>query len=183
MSLSLQSLRYQFDQESNRAMSLPMAGAIVWAIIGVLGWVLEPYTALFAMLFLSGAIFPLGLLFAYFRNEKLLNTQNPLAKLIGSCVLMVNLLWALHIPLIIYAPEFLPLSLGIGLGLHWVVYSWVVQHPVGVMHAVIRTLVLLVLWVALPEWRMIALPFAITAVYMLSLVQMQRRPLTENSKT
>lgn len=29
MSLSLQSLRYQFDQESNRAMSLPMAGAIV----------------------------------------------------------------------------------------------------------------------------------------------------------
>ena len=30
---------------------------------------------------------------------------------------------------------------------------------------------------------MVALPFAITAMYMLSLVQMQRLPLTENSKT
>lgn len=43
---------------------------------------------------------------------------------------MVNLLWAVHIPLFIYVPEFVPLSLGISLGLHSIIYSWIVQHPV-----------------------------------------------------
>ncbi|WP_376712343.1 DUF7010 family protein, partial [Acinetobacter baumannii] len=53
---------------------------------------------------------------AKLRGERLLESTNPLAKLMGVCVMMVNLLWALHIPLLLQAPQFIPLSLGIALG-------------------------------------------------------------------
>ncbi len=43
-----------------------------------------------------------------------------------------------------------PLSLGIGLGLGWVVLSWVIRHPVATIHAVLRTALVPGLWWALP---------------------------------
>lgn len=61
----------------------------------------------------------------------------------GLSVLMVNLLWALHIPLFLFVPEFLPLSVCIGLGLYWIVCSWIIQHPLGLIHVLLRTAVVL----------------------------------------
>ena len=89
----------------------------------------------------------------------------------GLSVLMVNLLWALHIPLFLYAPEFLPLSVGIGLGLHWIVYSWIIQHPVGLIHAILRTVLVLLAWFIFPESRLFATkrnPLLLLAVIVLA---------------
>lgn len=67
--------------------------------------------------------------------------------------LMVSLLWAVHITLLFAAPSFIPLTLGIRLGLHWVIFSWIIDHPVGIIHAVVRTALVTAAWRLLPDAR------------------------------
>ena len=178
---TLTDLRADFEQRSNRSISLPIAGAIVWLIVAVLGTVLPLNAAVFALVFATGGIFPLGLLVAKLRNEDLLTNPNPLAKLMGTCVLMVNLLWALHIPLLIKAPIFVPLSLGIGLGLHWMVYSWIIGHPLGYVHAILRTLGLVAVWFLFPSNVVTACAMVVVAAYCVTLFQMATRSVVGNS--
>lgn len=109
------------------------------------------------------------------RHEELLTNPNPLAKLMGICVLMVNLLWALHIPLLMKAPLFVPLSVGIALGLHWTVYPWIIRHPLGYVHAVVRTLALVAVWFLFPEHVVAACALVVVLVYCVTLLQMATR--------
>lgn len=95
----------------------------------------------------------------------------------GVCVMMVNLLWALHIPLLLQAPQFIPLSLGIALGLHWMVYSWIIAHPLGYRHAMLRTLGLLAVWFIFPFHPVTAPAAVVVLAYAITLAEMRMRPL------
>lgn len=154
---------------------MPLAGAIVWSFVGLVSLKFSFHSSIYILLFSTGAILPIAMVIARFRKEDLLSSNNPLAKLMGLCVLMVNLLWGVHIPLVVYAPEFAPLSIGIGLGLHWVVYSWIIRHPLGIIHAVLRTLMVVGAWYFFPETRIIAVSAAIVLAYFISLIQMCTR--------
>jgi len=183
--MTLDEYRREIEVAANRSVSMPIAGAIVWLVIALLSTRFNERTGVLILLFASGAIFPLALAIARVRGEALLapRSQNPLAKLMVLCVLMVNLLWAVHIPLFLYAPTFVPLSLGIGLGLHWIIYSWIVQHPVGMLHAVLRTILVVVAWFVFPEQRLLAIGLVIVFAYAISIWQMFTRPLsTSHSK-
>ncbi len=175
--MTLEALRADFESATNRSISMPVAGAIVWTLVGLASTQLSERASLLTLLFATGAIFPIALLIAQVRKENLVSSPNPLAKLMGYCVLMVNLLWAVHIPLFLQAPEYLSLSLGIGLGLHWVVYSWIIQHPVGIIHAILRTILVLLAWYAFPDFRLLAVSGVIVVVYLWSIYQMVARPI------
>ena len=172
---TLADLRADFDERSRGSLSLPVAGLVVWACIGVLGLVLPPASASLGLVFATGAIFPLAMGVARLRGEQLIENTNPLARLMGTCVLMVNLLWALHIPLLMQAPQFVPLSLGVALGLHWMVYSWIIRHPLGYQHAILRTVGLVAVWFAVPGNRVTASAAVVVAAYALTVVQMRAR--------
>lgn len=154
---------------------MPIAGMIAWSAIAVAGAMLPFKAALLMMMAITGAIFPLALLIARFRREDLVSRDNPLSKLMGLCILMVNLLWVVHLSLYFGAPQYVPLSLGIALGLHWIVYSWIINHSLGVIHAVLRTCLLVILWLMFPDQRVAAVAIAIVCVYIVSLVQMATR--------
>lgn len=174
---SIEQMRADFERRSQRSISMPLAGMLVWLFIAVFGFFLESKLAIYVLLFSSGAIFPLALLIAKFRQEDLMSRTNPLSALMGYCVLMVNLLWAVHIPLLFNEPKLLPLSLAIALGLHWVVYSWIVQHPLGIIHAVLRTLMALSAFFLFPENSLSAIALAVVFAYMISLWMMLRREI------
>ena len=133
------------------------------------------------LMFGTGAIFPLALLVARLRGEQLIENTNPLARLMGACVFMVNLLWAVHLPLAARAPAFVPLSVGIGLGLHWVVYSWITRHPVGYTHASLRTAAVLAAWLMFPDRAVTGCAFAVVMAYGLALYQMATRPIPQSA--
>lgn len=173
---TLDELRAEFDQRAKRSLSLPLAGLAVWSCVAVLGILLPPKSATLALVFATGAIFPLAMAIARMRGEQLLENSNPLAKLMGVCVLMVNLLWAVHIPLLVYAPQFVPLSLGTALGLHWMVYSWIIGHPLGYRHAIVRTVGLVAVWLAFPEQRVTASAVVVVAAYAMTVIEMRTRP-------
>lgn len=172
---TLNSLRTDFDSRAKWSLSMPIGGLIVWSAIAVLGAFLPLKAGVLAMVFATGAIFPIAMLIARFRGEQLMDNPNPLARLMATCVVMVNLLWAIHIPLVVYAPTFVPLSLGVGLGLHWMVYSWIIAHPLGYQHAVVRTIGLLAVWFAFPAHLVSASAIVIVATYVMSLYQMHAR--------
>jgi hypothetical protein len=177
MNETLHELRLAYERETNRSLAMPLAGALVWLVIAVFGYLLAENRATVVMLFGTGLIFPVALLIGKLRGENLTGRLNPLSRLMGLSVLMVNLLWAVHLPLLIGAPRFFPLSLGIGLGIHWIVYSWIIQHPVGLIHAILRTGLVVTAWSAFPSRRMLAVPAVIVIVYLISLVLMVRRPI------
>ena len=173
--MTLEEYRSDFNAAAKGSVSMPIAGACVWLAVAIISTQFDERTGVLILLFGSGAIFPLALAIARLRGEALMSSDNPLAKLMGLCVLMVNLLWAVHIPLFLYAPAFVPLSLGVGLGLHWIVWSWIVQHPLGIVHAVLRTILVAVAWFAFPESRLFAIGLAIVFVYGISIWQMLTR--------
>ncbi len=176
--MTLEEYRNDFEIATNKSISMPIAGAIVWFIVALLSTQFSERTGTMILLFGSGAIFPIGLLVAQIRKEDLVSSSNPLAKLMGLSVLMVNLLWAIHIPLFLYAPEFVPMSIGIGLGIHWIVYSWIVQHPIGTIHAITRTILIIIMWFAFPEQRLLAIGLVIVFVYSVSIWQMSKRQIS-----
>jgi predicted neutral ceramidase superfamily lipid hydrolase len=178
---TLEALRADFETRSKGSLSLPIAGVVVWSVVAVLGAVLTPKAAVLALVFATGAIFPVALAVAKARSEHLTESANPLARLMGICVLMVNLLWALHVPLLLSAPHFVPLSLGIGLGLHWMVYSWIIGHPLGYRHAIARTLGLVAVWFAFPEHRVSACAVVVVLAYLVTLAEMRSRLVANNS--
>ena len=177
MNGTLRELRLAYERETNRSLAMPMSGALVWLVIAIFGYLLPENRATVVMLFGTGLIFPVALLIAKLRRENLTDRLNPLSRLMGMSVLMVNLLWAVHLPLLMGAPRFFPLSLGIGLGIHWIVYSWIIQHPVGLMHAILRTGLVVTAWSVFPDRRMLAVPAVIVIVYLISLLFMVRRPI------
>lgn len=175
--MDLDVLRADFDRQAGRSLSLPIAGAIVWTIAGIAALLLPERPATFVLLFGSGAIFPIGLAVARVLNEKLLSNTNPLSRLMGLCVLMVNLLWALHITLLVNDAAYFPLSLGIGLGLHWIVFSWIVDHPLGIVHAIMRTALVTGLWWLLPSNHITAVAVGVVIAYLYSIYTLSTRRL------
>jgi hypothetical protein len=173
--LTLDDYRNEFEKSSNRSVSMPIAGIIVWGLVALLSTQFNENISVYILLFATGGIFPIALIIAKIRKENLVSSSNPLAKLMGLCILMVNLLWAVHIPLLLNAPEFVPLSLGIGLGLHWVVYSWIINHPVGIIHAVLRSILIVVAWYLFPNDGLLAISCVIVLTYLISIYQMLTR--------
>ena len=159
-------------------MSMPIAGAVAWVCVAVLTFFLEYRFSLIALFLCTGMIFPLAIGVSKLRGEEVLSNRNPLARLMGLSAMMVNLLWTVHIPLYFYAPQFVPLSLGISLGLHWVVYSWIIQHPLGIIHAVARTILILLAWLFFEDQRLLAVSTVIVAMYLFTLFQMSTRKIS-----
>jgi hypothetical protein len=175
--MTFEQYRKDFEKASNRSISMPLAGAIIWAIIALISTQFDERITTYLLLFATGAIFPLALFIAHFRNEDLISSKNPFSKLMGLCVLMVNLLWAVHIPLLLKAPMFVPLSLGIALGLHWIVYSWIIQHPLGIIHAILRTIAVVSVWYVFADDRIFAIAISIVMIYLVSIYQMLTRKI------
>jgi hypothetical protein len=88
---------------------------------------------------------------------------------------MANLVWAIAIPFWLIEPSSLPLSVGVLAGLMWVPLSWMIQHWVGLFHAIARTILIVAAWVLFPERRFTLIPAVIVVVYLVSIVALVNR--------
>lgn len=171
----LAGLRADFDRQNGRSLSLPAAGLLVWTVVGGLALFLDEWPAILVLVVSTGLIFPVALALSSILGERILSNTNPLATLMGLCVLMVNLLWAVHLTMLFGDPEYLPLTLGIGLGLHWIVFSWIVQHPVGIVHAILRTVLVTSAWWLFPDHRVSAVAAGVVTAYAYSVCVLATR--------
>lgn len=163
----------QFQIETNSGISLPVAGAIYWLVLGVLGYFLSPFEWALAAAVTSGMIFPLGILLQKSFKSPFLKAKSPLSSLALRATVSMNLLWPVHIAVMLNAVELFPLSLGIGMSLHWLIIGWGYDSRACILHVAVRTVVVSALWFLAPALSYTVLPFAVTVVYIITAVQLR----------
>jgi len=173
------SLDAQFEAfRRNRFIAMPIAGAIMWSLIGLVGAFSTTFYAVWALYIGTGMIFFVGQGVARFTGEDLLGDAGESRFVDQQFLLSVGmalLVFAIAIPFAQVDITSLPLSLGILSGLMWVPFSGLIQHWVGLFHGVTRTALILAVWYLFPEHRFVAVPVVIVAVYLVSIVVLERR--------
>jgi len=166
------------DFASSSFIATPLTGMIVWFIIGVAGLTLSAQATVWVLFIGTGSIVYLALFVSKFTGEDFLDKTKPkntFDTLFFYTVGQAVLVYSIAIPFFIIDYTSLPLTVGILTGLMWLPFSWIINHWVGIFHALVRTAVVLGLWYALPEHRFIAIPFAIVLIYIITIVILRNR--------
>lgn len=163
-----------------KLLATPIAGLIAWFIVGV-GGIFLPLTGKVLLLFVAtGCIVYLGMLISKFTGENFLDRSKPknaFDTLFFYTVAQALLVYSIAIPFFLIEYSSLPLTVGILTGLMWLPLTWIIDHWVGIFHALTRTLLVLALWYLLPEHRFIAIPFAIVIVYVITILILAKREI------
>lgn len=158
--------RKRFCVAAGGGISLPVAGAIYWAAIGVAGIYLDAASWAVVAAAGSGLIFPLGVLLQGPLRSPFMKAKSPLSGVTFAAIAAINLLWPIHILVIGGFPEAAPLTLAIGMSLHWPIIGWTYHSRTCFIHAVVRVAAVSVIWYGFPDLRLTGVPFAVAALYL-----------------
>ncbi len=150
---------------------LPLAGAVYWIVLGGLGHILPLQTWLLVAFFGTGAIFPLGLLFAKLFNNNFMQEKQVVASVLLPAFIAMLLFWPMLIASLQVSAELAILILAIGMSIHWPVIGWMYNRTLLYSsHSIVRGLIVLGLWMMWPEERMTLIPFAVAGIYFLTVL-------------
>ncbi|MFL6787451.1 MAG: DUF7010 family protein [Sphingomicrobium sp.] len=172
--MTLQEMRADFITRRKGSVSLPIAGAMLYAIAAALSlWFpKEIHNLILTLCF--WAILPVGIVIMKLRGEQEPNPANPFFKLSAVGRILALSTWSIHIMMWIYAPDLMPLTVGICFALHWANLSWMMDHPVGFIHLGMRITFVIVAWLLAPYDKMGAVAAGVTLAYIISAIQMSR---------
>ena len=173
--MTFEEMRRDFITRRKGSLALPMTGIIVYSIVALLTLVVDLrwHNAVLAVCF--WLIMPLGALMMKLRGEEQGDAKaNPLFDLSNKARWMALSTWAVHIPVLIYAPNLFPLSVGILFALHWIVFSWTLDHPIGFYHLAMRITFVLLAWHLAPANRVGAVAAGVALAYGISVVILSR---------
>jgi hypothetical protein len=180
MKRTLEAQRIEFANQ--KFLATPLAGLIVWAIIGLAGIFFPDFVAVWTIFIGTGSIVYLGLFLSKFTGENFLDKSKPkneFDSLFLFTAAQAILVYSIAIPFFLVDYSSLPMTVGILTGLMWLPFSWIIKHWVGIFHALIRTVIVLTLWYLLPEHRFIAIPFSIVLIYILTIIILAKRKKTK----
>ena len=173
--MTFQEMRLDFITRRKGSLSLPITGVIVYSTAAILSLLVDPRWHNLVLTLCFWAIMPVGALIMKLRNEELGSpVENPLFGLAAKARWMALSTWAIHIMVWIYAPDLFPVSVGIGFALHWVVFSWTLDHPVGFMHLAMRIIFTIAAWHLVPGNRMGAVAAGVALAYAVSIATLSR---------
>ncbi|MBT3136782.1 hypothetical protein KL866_17110 [Alteromonas sp. ALT199] len=174
--LSLEQQREDFKRK--RFIAMPLAGTLVWALLGISAPFVSEVTITWMLYLGTGAIFYLGAGLSYLTGERFFDkkmTKNSFDRLFFVGMFMSLMVFAIALPVSTIDHTTLPLSIGILAGLMWMPLSWAIEHWVGYFHTLARTFGIVVAWYLFPEARVEAISAVIVAVYIVSLITLERR--------
>lgn len=167
-----------------RGLAMPLAGLVAWTMIGIAGAFLPPILAVWSLFLGTGFIAYLGMMLSRFTGENFLarnKPKNAFDSLFFHGLAMALLVYAIAIPFFRVDYTSLPLTVGILAGLMWVPLSWIIQHWVGIFHAVVRTVLVTAAWYLAPHHRFVVIPAIIVGVYLVTIVILELRWRAVNS--
>lgn len=176
-SMSLDQQLAEFRQR--RFLAMPLAGILVWATLIVTGALLSPRAQVLAVFIGTGSIVYLAMLLAKLTGEQLTfksnKQRNFFDTLFLSAVSMCFLCYALAIPFFLENYRSLPFAVAILTGLMWLPIGVLIQHWVGIFHAVVRTILCSLAWVLYPEHSFVLQPMIVVAMYVVSIFALELR--------
>lgn len=173
----LSDLRGEFLTTSTQ--SMPIAGIIYWSIVAVAALYVPPDQLGYIVGFGSGLIFPFGVLIDLLRGRKMkkVSPGNPVAQLFFQSLGLVALLWPLVIIAAILAHDANLIVLGgaVLMGIIWIPYGWAADDPVGLQHAIGRSILSYACFLFAPEpYKATAISVAVLLSYTYSLIRMRK---------
>lgn len=180
MKRTLEEQRIEFSNQ--KFLATPLAGLIVWTIIGFVGVFFSHFIAVWSIFIGTGSIVYLGLFLSKFTGENFLDKRKPKNEFDTLFLFTAGqaiLVYSIAIPFFLVEYSSLPMTVGILTGLMWLPFSWIIKHWVGIFHAITRTILVLTLWYLLPEHRFIAIPFGIVLIYIITIIILKNRKETE----
>lgn len=177
---TLEQQRTEFINQ--KFLATPLAGLIIWTIIGLIGIVFSDFVAVWSIFIGTGSIVYLGLFLSKFTGENFLEKNKPKNEFDTLFLFTVGqaiLVYSIAIPFFLVDYSSLPMTVGILTGLMWLPFSWIIKHWVGIFHTLTRIIIVLTLWYLLPESRFIAIPFAIVLIYITTIIILKNRKKTE----
>ena len=88
---------------------------------------------------------------------------------------MAVLVYAIAIPFFLVDYTSLPLTIGVLTGLMWLPISWIIQHWIGIVHGVMRTVLIVAVWYLFPEDRFLAVSLVIIGLYVFAITVLEMR--------
>ncbi|MBC3875178.1 DUF7010 family protein [Undibacterium flavidum] len=177
VSTSLDQQLVEFRQR--RFLAMPLAGILVWSALIVTGIFFNPKAQVLAVFVGTGSIVYLAMFLAKLTGEQLQFTSNKKRNffdtLFLSAVAMSFLCYALVIPFFLENYRSLPFAVAILTGLMWLPLSVLIQHWVGVFHAVARTTLCIWAWIMYPEHSFVLQPVIVGAMYVVSIAALELR--------
>ena len=174
--LTLEQQRIAFSKK--RFLAMPLAGSIVWTIIGIIGATMPPVWQVWSVWIGCGSIVYLGMALAPILGEDFFNKQTPnnaFNHLFMVGLVMALLVFSLALPFAMQDYTSIPLTVGILSGLMWMPFSWAIQHWAGYFHSISRTILVLAVWLSFPEHRFVAIPLVIVLIYIITILALERR--------
>ncbi|HEY6816145.1 MAG TPA: hypothetical protein VI168_11440 [Croceibacterium sp.] len=175
-SRTLADLRQEFLATST--VSMPLAGMIVWALMGVAATQLPDEVVMWLAVYVMALILPLAFLLDRMRGRALFQgRENPVTKLFLVSIVGIGLMF----PLVISAgqatfdPDLVVLGVAILAGVIWIQYGWGADDPVGLRHAVVRAIgCYLAFWFAPEGTKAATICAVVVTSYAYSLVAMKK---------
>lgn len=167
------------DFLANSTQSMPIAGILFWAVVGVASLRAGPNALVSIVLFGSGMIFPLGVLIDRLRGRTMRSGTggNPVVAMFMQTLGLVVLVW----PLVILAarashyPTLIVLGGAILMGMIWIPYGWAADDPAGMQHAIGRGVLCYAAYLLAPApYKAPAICTAVVLAYFYSLLRMRR---------
>lgn len=151
--------------------SVPLAGAIYWAALGVAGLYVPLDTWIMIAFIASGAIFPLALLLSKLLGNDFMKDKTATGDVLFPAFIAMLMFWPIAFAAYGMAPELVPLILAIGMAQHWPVIGWAYgKTGLYSAHAIVRAVGSLLIWAWVPVGRLTVLPWFVAAVYIVTVI-------------
>jgi hypothetical protein len=150
---------------------VPLAGAVYWIALGIVGHFVSLKTWMLSAALGSGLIFPMAVLFAIISGNNFLRDTSPLSGALFPAFIGMLLFWPMVFAAGPIAVELTPLMIAIGLSAHWPIIGWTyARTALFTAHALVRAAAVTYIWFMLPDERITTLPFAVAAVYLVTVL-------------
>ncbi len=173
------------DFQSRRFLAVPLAGTLVWSLIGIISLFATPFVAVWAIFIGTGSIVYLGLFLSKFTGEDFLDKSKPKNRfdaLFMLTVVQAMAVYAIAIPFFLVDYTSLPMTVGILTGLMWIPFTWIGGHWIGLFHGLVRAALVLGAWYLFPAHRFTLIPLLIVLVYAVTIVTLEKRWRANNAQ-
>lgn len=154
---------------SKRYLAMPLSGAIIWALIGGLSFVLTPYQQVMATFIGTGSIIYLAMAISRLTGENISFQKNSERNWFDTVFLaavgMSFLVFAISIPLFLENYQALPFALAVQTGLMWLVFGVLAKAPVAYVHTIVRTVACVAAYLTMPEHSFWLQPLIVVLCY------------------
>lgn len=167
--MELTKLKKDYAAATKRGVPILMGGLLYWLVGGLSAVWIPQDVSVWVFLFGMGVVFPLGILIGRLMGIDLFAKGNPLGPLTG----IIGGLQILFAPLVVYVlyadPSWLPFTIAVLAGAHFLPLMWVYESRSYVFLSVGTVLASAAAALVMKEEAFTIIPFAVFVVYLITI--------------